>query len=116
MDVFNVWLSQFSSTELAGILSVLISVGFFILVFIFFKRRMAGMTLQLKDSFALLETRLDHSKGVVKDEMSRNREETALSAMRGRAIERQLKKVQEVPLADDALLVEEEEQGEEEVS
>jgi len=38
----------------------------------------------MKDRFSLLETRLDHSKHDIKDEISRNREETAVSAMRAR--------------------------------
>ena len=84
MDTLKLLLSQLSPTELSGILFGLISVGLFILVLILFKRRMAGITLQLKDSFSLLETRLDHSGLVIKDEISRNREETALSAMRAR--------------------------------
>ena len=67
---------QFNSFANAGMLIYLL--------LIFFKRRMAGITLQLKDSFSLLETRLDHSELLVKDEMSRNREETALSAARAR--------------------------------
>ena len=84
MDTLKLLLSQLSPIELSWIFFGLISVGLFILFLFLFKRRMAGITLQLKDSFSLLETRLDHSERVVKDEMSRNREETALSAMRAR--------------------------------
>ncbi len=84
MDTLKSLLSQLSPAELLWIFFGVISMGLFILVLIFFNRRMAGITLQLKDSFSLLETRLDHSERVVKDEMSRNREETALSAMRAR--------------------------------
>jgi DNA recombination protein RmuC len=84
MDTLKLLLSQLSPTELSGILSGLISVGLFVLVLIFFKRKMTGITLQLEDSFSLLETRLDHSDRGIKDEISRNREETALSAMRAR--------------------------------
>lgn len=84
MDTLKLLVSQLSPTELSWIFSGLISVGLFILVLIFFKHRMAGITLQLKDSFSLLETRLDHSERVIKEEMSRNREETALNAMRAR--------------------------------
>lgn len=84
MGTLKLLLSQLSSAELLWIFFGLISMGLFILVLIFFNRRMTGITLQLKDSFSLLKTRLDHSELIVKDEMSRNREETALSAMRAR--------------------------------
>jgi len=82
MDTLKLFLSQLSPTELSGILSGLIFVGLFILVLILLKRKLTGLTLQLKDSFSLLETRLDHSDRGIKDEISRNREETALNALR----------------------------------
>jgi len=84
MNVFNMWISQFTPAELAGILAGLVAVGLFILVLIFFKRTAAGIALQLKDGLALLETRLDSGERAVKDEMSRNREETAVSSLRAR--------------------------------
>lgn len=77
-------ISQLSPAEWSVILSGLISVALFILVFFFFKHRMTDIALQLKDSYSLLENRLDHSQRIVKDEISRNREETAVSAMRSR--------------------------------
>jgi len=84
MDTLKLLLTQLSPSELSGILSGLISVGLFILVLILFKRKMTGIALQLKDSFSLLATRMDHSERGIKDEISRNREETALNAMRAR--------------------------------
>lgn len=84
MDALNTWISQLSSIERLWILYGLVSAVFFILAFIFFKRRIDGITPQLKDSFTLMENRLGHSEAIVKDEISRNREETAVNALRAR--------------------------------
>ncbi|MEW6674306.1 MAG: DNA recombination protein RmuC [Thermodesulfobacteriota bacterium] len=77
-------ISQLSASGLPWILSGLIAVGIFLLALILFKRSMTGIGVQMKDSFSLLENRLDHGERIVKDEISRNREETALGAMRAR--------------------------------
>jgi len=84
MNTLTSLVLHLSPAERSWIFFGLISVGLVILVLIVFKRAVAGISFHMKDRFSLLETRLDHSKHDIKDEISRNREETAVSAMRAR--------------------------------
>lgn len=84
MNTLQSLISRLFFNELFLSLVLILCTGFFILVFIALKRWTAGLEKKIKEEFSGIEARLGRSETVVKDEISRNREETTVNAMRAR--------------------------------
>ncbi len=84
MNTLQSLISRLFFNELFLSLVLILCTGFFILVFIALKRWAAGLEKKIKEEFSGIEARLGRSETVVKDEISRNREETTVNAMRAR--------------------------------
>ncbi len=84
MNTLQSLISRLFFNELFPSLALILCAGLFILVFVALKRWTTGLEKKIKEEFSGIEARLDRSETVVKDEISRNREETTVSAMRAR--------------------------------
>jgi DNA recombination protein RmuC len=71
-------------TEITSIIITLLIVCLFILIWILLKHHTNDSLIKLKDNLAAIENRHEHTERFIKDEISRNREETAFQAKLGR--------------------------------
>ena len=71
-------------TEITFIIITLLIVYLFILIWILIKHHTNEALIKLKNNLAAIENRHEHTERFIKDEISRNREETAYQAKLGR--------------------------------